>query len=85
VSKRHALVAAGIPAGALRLAVVRTRGDEGHLVLVVSTSRGDLVLDNLTTAVTSWDTTRYRWLKIQSAVDPKLWADVAGASKLASR
>jgi predicted transglutaminase-like cysteine proteinase len=73
VTKRHELLRYGLPAKALRLAVVMTASGVGHLVLLAATTKGDLVLDNLTDAIRPWQTADYHWLKIQSARDPKLW------------
>jgi predicted transglutaminase-like cysteine proteinase len=73
VTKRHELIAGGLPARALRLSVVKTASGTGHLVLVVATTKGDLVLDNLTEAIRPWQRTSYQWLKIQSAVDARFW------------
>jgi predicted transglutaminase-like cysteine proteinase len=76
VTKRHELLLKGLPAKALRLAVVKTRSGEGHLVLLVATTKGDLVLDNLTEAVVPWQSTDYRWVKVQSAKDARAWSEV---------
>jgi predicted transglutaminase-like cysteine proteinase len=73
ITKRHTLIARGWPAAALRLAVAYTSWGEGHLVLVVRTSKGDLVLDNMTGAIRSWRKTGLRWEMIQAADDPKIW------------
>jgi predicted transglutaminase-like cysteine proteinase len=84
VTKRHALMQSGLPSKALRLSVVRIPSGVGHLVLVVSTTKGDLVLDNLTEAIRPWVSTGYQWLKIQSAADAKFWYAIkAPASDLA--
>jgi predicted transglutaminase-like cysteine proteinase len=50
-----------------------TASGVGHLVLLAATTKGDLVLDNLTDAIRPWQSADYHWLKIQSARDPKLW------------
>jgi predicted transglutaminase-like cysteine proteinase len=76
VTKRHELLTHGLPAKALRLSVVKTTSGTGHLVLVVATTKGDLVLDNLTETIRPWQSTDYRWLKIQSAADPRFWNEV---------
>jgi len=76
VTKRHELLLSGLPAKALRLAVVRTKAGSGHLVLLVATTRGELVLDSLTEAIVPWQTTNYQWMKIQSASDPRSWHGV---------
>jgi predicted transglutaminase-like cysteine proteinase len=76
VTKRHDLLESGLPSKALRLSVVKTASGIGHLVLVVVTTKGDIVLDNLTEVIRPWQSTDYHWLKIQSATDAKFWYDV---------
>jgi predicted transglutaminase-like cysteine proteinase len=76
VTKRHNLIESGLPARALRLSVVKTASGIGHLVLVVATSSGDIVLDNLTDAIRPWKSTSYRWLKIQSSTDARFWSEI---------
>lgn len=66
LTKRQRLLGAGWPSGALRIATTRTESDSGHAVLVVTTSKGDLVLDKRTNIVKPWFATGLRWLKIQS-------------------
>ncbi len=78
VTKRHDLIESGLPAKALRLSVVKTASGAGHLVLVVATTTGDIVMDNLTDAIRSWKNTSYRWLKIQSSSDARFWYDIKG-------
>jgi predicted transglutaminase-like cysteine proteinase len=39
---------------------------EHHLVLVVQTSAGDLVLDNMTTEIRPWARAPYQWVRIQT-------------------
>ncbi len=76
VTKRHELLQSGLPARALRLSVVKTASGIGHLVLVVATTKGDLVLDNLTETIRPWQNTDYHWLKIQSTTDARFWHEV---------
>jgi len=76
VTKRHELLESGLPSKALRLSVVKTASGIGHLVLVVATTKGDLVLDNLTEVIRPWQNTDYHWLKIQSATDSKYWYEI---------
>ena len=76
VTKRHDLIEQGLPANDLRLSVVKTSSGIGHLVLVVATTKGDLVLDNLTETIRPWQGTDYHWLKIQSATDAKFWYEI---------
>lgn len=73
LTKRKRLLDAGWPSGALRIATARTAEGIGHAVLVVSTSAGDLVLDNRTNTVKPWFATQFRWIKIQSSEDPRRW------------
>ena len=76
VTKRHELLQKGLPAKAVRLAVVKTPSGIGHLVLVVSTNRGNLVLDNLSETIMPWQLTKYQWLKIQSSADARYWFEI---------
>jgi predicted transglutaminase-like cysteine proteinase len=76
VTKRHELLKSGLPSSALRLSVTKTSAGIGHLVLVVVTTKGNLVMDNLTDAIQPWQTTDYRWLKIQSARNPHYWVEI---------
>ena len=85
VTKRHELVQNGIPPRALRLSVVRTSSGIGHLVLVVATSKGDLVLDNLTETIRNWESTNYAWIKIQSTRDARFWSEVKPDASTLSR
>ena len=77
VTKRHELLKTGLPSSALRLSVTKTAAGFGHLVLVVVTTKGDLVMDSLADAIQPWQTTDYRWIKIQSARDPHYWVEIA--------
>ena len=76
VTKRHELLQSGFPAKAVRLAVVKTPSGIGHLVLIVATNKGNLVLDNLAETILPWQLTKYHWLKIQSASDARYWFEV---------
>ena len=72
MTKRHRLIRAGVPASALRVAVVQTRSGEGHAVLVVKTTAGDLVLDNLRKTIVPRSKTGYRLVSMSSA-NPTVW------------
>ena len=76
VSKRHALLALDWPSRALLLAEVITTWGEHHLVLVVRTTAGDYVLDNLRSDIRLWNATPYRWVRAQMPSEPSLWAAV---------
>jgi predicted transglutaminase-like cysteine proteinase len=79
-TKQHELRRRGFPSSALRLSVVKTADGDGHLVLVVTTINGELILDNLTNEIRPWKAANYRWLKIQSRNDPKLWVEVKSSA-----
>jgi predicted transglutaminase-like cysteine proteinase len=76
VTKRHELIARGWPARSLLLAEVVTTWGEHHLVVVVRTSNGDLVIDNLNANIRPWTRTGYRWVRIQTPQNPMFWAKV---------
>ena len=76
VTKRHRLIEMGWPKSALRLAVVLTDGGQGHLVLVVRLSDGDMVLDNLSSAVRPWNAAGYEWISMQSSGNPRFWVAI---------
>lgn len=76
LTKRRELIRSGLPAAALRMAVVVTPRGVGHAVLVVSTSIGDLVLDNRSNRILTPQQTDLTWIKIASGENPYLWASV---------
>jgi predicted transglutaminase-like cysteine proteinase len=78
VTKRSELLDRGWPARALLLSEVVTSSGEHHLILVVRTRSGDLVLDNLTHAIRPWSAAPYRWVRIQTPKNPNYWATIAG-------
>jgi predicted transglutaminase-like cysteine proteinase len=76
VTKRHELIARGWPARAVLLSEVVTSWGEHHLVVVVRTLSGDLVLDNLTQNIMPWSRKPYRWVRIQMPKNPNYWASL---------
>lgn len=84
VTKRHQLLARGWPARALLLAEVVVPSGEHHLVLVVRTREGDLVADNLASAIRPWTETQYRWVRIQSPTNPLFWWTIKWPWRLAA-
>ncbi len=75
LEKRHALALLNWPSQAMSLAVVTT--PQGlHVVLLVLTSGGDLVLDSLSERVVGWRSVGYRWIKRQVPGRPLIWATV---------
>lgn len=71
--KRHLLMAAGWPASALLITVVRDEKFEGHAVLTARTNKGDYILDNKSDAIKLWSHTNYLYVMRQSYLDPKVW------------
>ncbi|WIJ23923.1 transglutaminase-like cysteine peptidase [Devosia sp. RR2S18] len=75
LTKRAQLIRQGLPSGALRIAYTHTRGGQAHAVLVVKTTKGDYVLDNLTNSIKSLAASGYR-IRTMSSPNPTRW--VAG-------
>ena len=83
VTKRHELLARGWPSRALLLSEVVIPSGEHHLVLVIGMKDPDtakvvnLVLDNLNDNLRPVGLTPYRWLRMESPDDPRLWSTVS--------
>jgi predicted transglutaminase-like cysteine proteinase len=77
--KRRNLLQAGLPAQALRLAVVDSPASGRHAVLTVATDKGDYVLDNLSGEIRSWRATDYAWIERQDATNPMTWVSLSPA------
>ena len=71
--KRKILMQFGFPRSALLIAIVWTKQNIGHSVLIVRTNEGDYVLDNLSRWIFLWTLTDYDYVKRQSVTDPNLW------------
>jgi predicted transglutaminase-like cysteine proteinase len=74
--KRKLLIEAGWPKASLLMTVVVDHHGDGHLILMVRTDRGDLILDNMRDDVVTWDRTGYRFVKRQSALNPNDWVAI---------
>jgi predicted transglutaminase-like cysteine proteinase len=74
--KRRMLIQAGWPREALLVTVVRDKNDDAHAVLMVSTDRGDYVLDNQNDNVLFWSETGYRFVKRQSQSNGNVWVSL---------
>lgn len=61
LAKRRELIAAGVPEGALSIAIGRTNRREVHAVLLIATPGGEYVLDNRSSWVSRWYDLNYRW------------------------
>jgi predicted transglutaminase-like cysteine proteinase len=81
ILKKSELLKRGWPASALLLTVALS-GGEGHTVLTVRTSDGDLVLDNRTSAIRDWSRTPYRYFARQSQSNGKVWERIGSARRL---
>jgi predicted transglutaminase-like cysteine proteinase len=75
--KRKLLSEAGLPRRAMRMTVVIDKRDAGHAVLTVRTDKGDLILDNETDKVLTWDRTGYEFVKREGADGPA-WVALGG-------
>lgn len=76
LQKRKLLLDMGWSSSSLRIATALTTGGVGHAVLIARILGKDYVLDNLSAELRHWNTTGYKFLKIQSPNDPKLWLSV---------
>jgi predicted transglutaminase-like cysteine proteinase len=76
LEKRRRLIESGLPAGALQLATAVVPGGIGHLVLVVDTTEGDWVLDNLRSDISRWEDLPYRWIARQDGASISKWVAV---------
>jgi predicted transglutaminase-like cysteine proteinase len=76
--KRRKLIEAGLPSEALLITIVWTQQNQGHAVLIARTDKGDFVLDNLSSKVTIWSDTDYRFVMRQSQSDPSAWVYIDG-------
>ena len=72
ITKKQALLRKGWPSASLLVSIVRTGGRQ-HAVLVVRTSSGDFVLDNLRNQIVGWNRTGYRFEKVQSPRETWVW------------
>jgi predicted transglutaminase-like cysteine proteinase len=76
IYKKAALIKAGFPPDQLLIATVLDRKRQSHAVLVVRTGTQDLVLDNLSNRIVTWDKTGYTFLRLQDPRDPSRWVSV---------
>ncbi|MBA4802338.1 MAG: transglutaminase-like cysteine peptidase [Euryhalocaulis sp.] len=73
LEKRKALIDAGLPRGALALAMGYSESAGHHAVLMVRTTAGDFVLDNTTPWINGWANSGYRWIAVQASADILDW------------
>lgn len=77
LAKRERLLALGVPAEALSIALVTTRTGLSHAVLLVATDEGEYVLDNLTPWVVHWTEARLTWRERQAPGQMLQWVHLA--------
>jgi predicted transglutaminase-like cysteine proteinase len=75
--KQRYLEGLGFAPAALLITVVLDEKGQGHAVLMVTTDKGDFVLDNRRNEVLRWSDTGYTYLKRQSAEDPRKWVSLS--------
>lgn len=78
LKKRSILLSKGFKPSQLPLVKTRLPNGEAHIVLVVRTTQGDFVMDNLRNDVRSYTKTGYRFLKMQSASNSSQWVSIRG-------
>ena len=84
VTKRHELLNAGWPSSSLLLAeVILISTGEHHLILIVTGTRANWVLDNLNQAIVTLAATHdeYALVRVESSQNPRFWTK-AGFSRL---
>lgn len=72
LEKRELLMQEGFPAAAMSLATADLPSEKMHVVLIVSTTEGDYVLDNLA-GTKIWYRAHYTWLDRQGPEDDLKW------------
>jgi predicted transglutaminase-like cysteine proteinase len=81
--KRKILIDAGLPRQALLITIVRDEMGEGHAVLTVKTTRGEVILDNMNDDIKPWSRTKYRFVKRQSQEDQNVWVGIGAPMETA--
>lgn len=76
LEKRRDLSQMGLSLANLLITVVRKPDGEGHAVLTVRTTKGDMILDNLRDGVLPWKDTEYRYLKRQASTNTGQWVTI---------
>jgi predicted transglutaminase-like cysteine proteinase len=73
LAKMKKLISLGWPQESLLLAAAYTETGEGHMVLVVTTTSGDYVLDNRQRDVVFWKKLPYKWIERQNQENHQSW------------
>jgi len=72
----------GFPAAAMSLAMVSLPDDKQHVLLIITTTDGDYILDNLSAWVKPWTQTYYSWMTRQGPDDDLKWFSLLPTDKL---
>lgn len=80
--KRQMLIEKGFAPSDLLITVVRKPDGEGHAVLTLRTSKGDYVLDNLSSQVKLWTDTPYKYLKRQASFHTGRWVNIENGNPI---
>jgi predicted transglutaminase-like cysteine proteinase len=75
IQKRRMLIAEGIPASSMMIALVKTKDGEGHAVLVLRTTDGDKVFDNLTDEIKSPRETGHKFIAVTDPQNNDRWLE----------
>ena len=79
IEKREELIEAGVDPKRLFFGVVYRHDIGLHVLLMVSTERGDLALDSRSPWIEAWNKVPYIWVKRQLAENQREWVMVAPA------
>jgi predicted transglutaminase-like cysteine proteinase len=74
--KKKELIAVGMRPQDLLIATVLDRNRGSHAVLVLRTTSGDYVLDNLRNTIVPWRETGYSFIRMQNPKQPHRWVAV---------
>lgn len=83
--KKKMLIEQGVPSHQLLISTVLDKKLNSHAVLVLRTSAGDVVLDNLTNRILPWNKTGYTFLKLQNPKSLSRWDAVLAGGVINDR
>ncbi len=87
IAKKEALIARGMAPENLLYGIIQDDWNGGyHAVLILRTTDGDYVLDNLRDRILPWEKTGYDFIMRQSGIEAEAWVaiETRGASPLTS-
>ncbi|MEP1611735.1 MAG: transglutaminase-like cysteine peptidase [Roseobacter sp.] len=83
--KKKMLLEQGVPSSALLISTVLDKKMRSHAVLVLRTSKGDMILDSLTDKILPWKKTGYTFLKLQNPKSLSRWDAVLAGGVIKDR